>query len=418
MIDLLIAGLRRSGTTLLCRLLNCPPQQVALIEPNLLMHRRFRQYRGCLRQAKTCVTKEVVPGRIQQHLHARHARQAVIVIRDVRHVGMSIHQWYTDFGRDDVTVRVALDRAIGNAEFLAELAVMAPEIPVLRYEDVVRNSDAIPMFANQFNLIVNRIPEPSLVGRQFEDALHGSRVTPLSIHRRQQETSTERLKAGQYVADRVPTFDRVFGAMFDGEFPQAVGHRNDESVRTEWLETLFRRGWTGGGPETSCGRGSMWSAVEQLVGPFTDLLHRLDIRQLNDAGCGDLNWIRKVTLPEQTRYRGFDIRAWDSWAELPWQCQTLNYVMTVLPPSDLVLCRDSLIHLPNWAISRALTNFQTSTRYLLATSYDCADNDQRWIFRRQFAPVNLSIAPFSLGTPLLRLDEKVPGKYLGLWRLS
>lgn len=155
-----------------------------------------------------------------------------------------------------------------------------------------------------------------------------------------------------------------------------------------------------------------------------DLLKRWKVKSLLDAPCGDFNWMRETEI-ELDKYIGADIVP-DMIASNQKLYSTQNREFRVIditkdkiPSVDLILCRDSLIHLSSKYIADAIDNFKGSgSKYLLTTTYtltrenmDIRTGDCRFI--------NLQIAPFNLPEPLeLIVEEPEHGKSLALWRLE
>lgn len=174
----------------------------------------------------------------------------------------------------------------------------------------------------------------------------------------------------------------------------------------EGLKERMRAGWAGGRNEgTACGSGSTREATAEVRKWVPEILAAYGIRDLCDAGAGDLSWIRE-TLPRHILYRAFDLvpRHPDV---LP-----LDISREPLPLCDAILCRHVLIHLNPPRILRALQLFAGSSRYLLASQYPAAP---------PFDPskqCNLTdLVPF-LGAPLRSTpDTLYPDTFLALWRL-
>jgi hypothetical protein len=93
-----------------------------------------------------------------------------------------------------------------------------------------------------------------------------------------------------------------------------------------------------------------------------------------------------------------------------------------LPATDLILCRDGLVHLSFDNIFRAVSRFRASgAQWLLATTFpewevnsDCEDGDWR--------ALNLQHAPFNWPAPVELINERCDegdggwrDKSLGLW---
>lgn len=177
--------------------------------------------------------------------------------------------------------------------------------------------------------------------------------------------------------------------------------------------------------------GKLWGDGESVSGPgsgvaraslfrvdFEKLLHELSVRTLLDAGCGDLNWLPTFDL------RGIRIIAVDIVPELisanklrwPAFCFELADIVTdPLPKTDLILCRDGLVHLSNADIVKALANFRLSgAKWLLTNTFvDRIENPD--IPTGGWRPLNLCLPPFSLPAPYRIIDEYCLG-YDGAYR--
>lgn len=187
------------------------------------------------------------------------------------------------------------------------------------------------------------------------------------------------------------------------------------------LRQRFARRWKSGGRETPCGLGSTLASTSRLRLWLPRILETLQVTSINDAGCGDLNWISKIDL-NQCDYLGVDVVEREGWADLAKESELRFQVADIcsgkLRSADLTICRDVLIHLPNQLVIQAIDNFRLSSKYLLATSFEGACNSSRIIAPGEFAELDLESSPFNLGTPSRKLPEKFRRKYLGLWDFS
>lgn len=101
----------------------------------------------------------------------------------------------------------------------------------------------------------------------------------------------------------------------------------------------------------------------------------------------------------------------------------LDLLKDPLPKSDLIFCRDCLVHLSNAEVQIALNNIKKSgSRYLLTTTFpERKKNDS--IVTGEWRPVNLILPPFLLPAPLELVDDSYDSpnyfdKNLGLWNID
>ena len=188
------------------------------------------------------------------------------------------------------------------------------------------------------------------------------------------------------------------------------------------LKSVFQSLSWGSSKETRSGPGSTLEGTRQLRVALPRLLEKWKIRVVNDAGCGDLNWISGLNLAG-IEYRGFDLRGLSGTeaARLGTMkagvrsVNELDITSEVMPPADLIICKDVLIHLPHALALEALKLFKQAAPLLLSTSDPTVKNID--IFAGQFRPVNLMAPPFNLGEPLEKIEEPQWRRFQGLWRL-
>jgi hypothetical protein len=192
---------------------------------------------------------------------------------------------------------------------------------------------------------------------------------------------------------------------------------------------VFSRGWPDQAPDTVCGWGSSEPHTQLVRKGLMTILDTHRVSTLNDAGCGDLAWMRTLDL-EGVSYVGYDVHERATWPELRkagYRLEVVDITCEDLRPADLLICRDVFIHLPNDMILPALERFRRSCRLLLTTSYTSDPALERGAFSNfermsgpslSHAKLDLSLPPFGLGEPMDRIPENSPNKYLGLWDLS
>lgn len=175
------------------------------------------------------------------------------------------------------------------------------------------------------------------------------------------------------------------------------------SLRARAFHQIFTRNrWNG--TETRSGPGSTLGSTARLAAELPTLLALLEATSVLDAACGASFW-----MPDLPGYVGVDIVP-DAIAVVQERFPDRHYfvadiVSDALPPSDVVIARDVLAHLPNRDVLGALANFRsTGARYLLLTTFDGADNsvDAR---AGGYHELDLTQPPFSLGEPLRKIAD-------------
>jgi hypothetical protein len=184
------------------------------------------------------------------------------------------------------------------------------------------------------------------------------------------------------------------------------------------------------GDESVSGRGSDLRRTATLIKALPTLLREIGAQTMLDAACGDFHWMKEVDLPVE-RYVGMDIipelvaKNNEQYGDQHRSFMHGNLMQDDLPTSDVIMCRDCLVHLSYGDALQALKNFQRSgSTYLLATTFvDRTRNTD--INTGNWRPLNLQQAPFNFGAPLRILEEQCDedngayrDKSLGLWRLA
>lgn len=181
---------------------------------------------------------------------------------------------------------------------------------------------------------------------------------------------------------------------------------------------------------TVSGSGSTLAATETVRAVLPELLREFKIRSMLDIPCGDFFWMKELEFG-QTGYIGADIvgpMVEENRRRFARNGRTFlvaDLIRDALPQSELVLCRDCLIHLSNEDALKAIRNVKRSgARYFLTTTYAETPSNQP-ILTGRFRPVNLERPPFGLPSPLRLINENCPAdggkwkdKSLGLWRVA
>jgi SAM-dependent methyltransferase len=185
-----------------------------------------------------------------------------------------------------------------------------------------------------------------------------------------------------------------------------------------------------GDDESRSGKGSSLQATAELRPRLSALLRELGVRRMLDVPCGDFHWMAHVDL-DGIDYTGGDIvpalieanRARHARPGVDFA--VIDLIEGPVPASDLVFCRDCLVHLSNAHVARALANIRASraTWLLTSTFPDISENAD--IVTGEWRPIDLSKPPFGLPAPARLIAEGAEavkgqraGKMLGLWKLA
>jgi hypothetical protein len=161
-----------------------------------------------------------------------------------------------------------------------------------------------------------------------------------------------------------------------------------------------------GGQESRSGVGSSLAQTAVIRKMIPVLVSELGIRVLLDAPCGDFHWRRHVQLPD-IKYVGSDVVSElidenrRRYAGPAREFVCLDMACDQLPPADMILCRDCLVHLPFEQSLDILRNFRRSgARYVLMTTFpntmENADLSREGVWR-----------PLNLQAPLFRTYLKI-----------
>lgn len=181
--------------------------------------------------------------------------------------------------------------------------------------------------------------------------------------------------------------------------------------------------------DSRSGTGSSLDETAAVRDALPLLIEAFGCKSLLDIPCGDFYWMSRIKMDVQ--YTGGDIvtELIESNQE-KYGCSNrrfikLNLLTDTLPKSDLILCRDCLVHFSYTDIFHALRNIKSSgSTYLLTTTF-IARNTNRNIITGAWRPLNLQIYPFNFPAPIQLIDEMSSefdrafcDKHLGLWKIS
>lgn len=184
-----------------------------------------------------------------------------------------------------------------------------------------------------------------------------------------------------------------------------------------------------GDDHSRSGVGSTLAETEALRREIPLLLKDVGARTLLDIPCGDFGWLSLTDLGVE--YVGADIvealveQNTSRYASETRRFVRLDLTADPLPPADVVLCRDCLVHLSYANIRRALDNVKRSgAKYLLVTSFPEATSN-RDIEDGDWRLLNFRLAPFCFPAPVrtivencIEADGAYRDKSLCLWPVA
>lgn len=186
-----------------------------------------------------------------------------------------------------------------------------------------------------------------------------------------------------------------------------------------------------GGKHSRSGEGSNMEQTVEIRRELPKLVQEFGIESFMDAPCGDYFWMRETMLGVK-QYIGVDIvdtliqNNLQQFGDSSTNFMCLNLVDGDLPKTDLIFCRDCLVHLTFEDIHKVITNFKKSgAMYLLTTTFTNRETNVDLIGKDIWRPLNLEVFPFNFPLPLKLINEKCTegnnmftDKSLGLWRLA
>lgn len=192
-------------------------------------------------------------------------------------------------------------------------------------------------------------------------------------------------------------------------------------------EYYYKNSW--GCKESFSGPGSTKSSTKFVRKIIEEILIKYDIKSIADIPCGDFNWMKNVNF-SNISYTGYDIvrEIIDTnnkyFSNEIIKFIELNIIKTVPGKSDLIFCRDALVHFSNTDVLNTLQNFKKSnSKYLLTTTFPFTEKN-KWIKTGMWRSINLTKPPFNFPKPIQLYRESnlttrdQYEKFLGLWKLN
>lgn len=183
------------------------------------------------------------------------------------------------------------------------------------------------------------------------------------------------------------------------------------------------------GKDSISGPGSDIEQTKVIRTYIPRLISKLYVKNILDIPCGDFYWMKLVDL-SPSNYIGGDIvkdlikNNNQIYGKEKIKFSVIDLLKDPLPHSELLICRDCLVHLSYKDIQKAINNIKNSSiEYLLTTTFS-ERKENSDIQTGQWRPLNLRLYPFNFPEPLELLNENCTendslytDKSLGLWKI-
>ena len=164
-----------------------------------------------------------------------------------------------------------------------------------------------------------------------------------------------------------------------------------------WFTHIYKNNrWNS--KESRSGKGSELIQTVEVRKIIPDIIKKYNIKSVLDIPCGDFNYMKEIQM--ECDYIGADI-VYDliednkrKYPEIDFR--HLNLISDSLPKSDLVICRDCLVHLNTFDCVQSILNIKKSgAKYLLVTSFTFWKNNIE-LPRSGWRKINMELHPYNL----------------------
>ena len=172
---------------------------------------------------------------------------------------------------------------------------------------------------------------------------------------------------------------------------------------TESTQNIFTRIYKLDSWALGSGPGSLATANRPLIRLVESFIRENSVKSIVDFGCGDWQYMSDIDI-HGADYTGFDVV--DEvllWNRQLYSRPNVRFERSpsdpeVLPPADLLLVKDVLIHLPNAFVSRLIACTTSKYKFILAVNNRTNSTSEYNIDIQpgSFRPIDLSRPPFSI----------------------
>jgi len=203
-----------------------------------------------------------------------------------------------------------------------------------------------------------------------------------------------------------------------------------KQMETDEVFTFIYKNNYWGTPETASGEGSTISETENISKKLPLITKELGVKTMLDVPCGDFFWMKNVAL-DNIHYTGADIvkdiiqSNKTKFESEHRKFVNLDLTTDKLPTSDLIFCRDCLVHLSEQKVKSAIKNIKASgSKYILTTHYT-KPRANKDIVTGDWRAINFLLAPYNFPQPIKTVVDTVPSnageyadKVMALWEIS
>jgi len=167
-------------------------------------------------------------------------------------------------------------------------------------------------------------------------------------------------------------------------------------------------------PFSHSGTGSNLIQTEKIRRDILLLVELFSIKTIVDAPCGDFFWMKEIKnelAQKKIQYLGLDVVSEiisfniENHSDNYFNFKELDITKDPIPKSDLIICRDCLVHLSFADIFKTLRNFKKSkSKYILTTTFVKRKKNIP-IHTGDWRSINLQTFPFNFKNPILLINE-------------
>ena len=195
-----------------------------------------------------------------------------------------------------------------------------------------------------------------------------------------------------------------------------------------FTEIYIKNKW--GDQNSFSGTGSNMEQTQNILEELPNVIKKYNIKSILDIPCGDFFWMKEHNF-KTVNYIGADIVSDliktnnHKYKTKNINFETLDIINNDLPYSDLLFCRDCLVHLSFNDIFNALRNIKrTKFKYFMTTNFLKRDSNVD-IATGSWRTINLCKPPFNFPEPIENIyekctegDSKFSDKVLSIWEFD